>query len=155
MITRRRPRDVIPLDGDDHRAVVGLADGKPVEVGHAGDRRGVVQIGHDLNALLEGEGGVLVRAGRGLTDKCRLTGDVPELSESRDNERLRGGRNGVIAETGVRSCPETPILFVSKPRFISRSCGALLSRNVSSMVPVKLIAESAAPPTAGPYRGSR
>src|SRR5271165_1819856 len=43
---------------------------------------------------------------------------------------------------------ETPILFVSRPRFIRRSSVGLLSRNVSVRVLVQLAAESAAPPTA-------
>ena len=43
---------------------------------------------------------------------------------------------------------ETPILSISRPRFIRRSSVGLLSRNVSVSVPVQLAAESAAPPTA-------
>ena len=58
----QRPSYVIPLDWDNHGAVIGLADGEPFEMGDTGDRRAVVQIGHYLNALLEGDGVVFVLA---------------------------------------------------------------------------------------------
>src|SRR5271157_1979068 len=99
----RRPRYVIPLDWDDHGAVFGLADGESFEMGDTGDRRAVVQIGHQLDALLEGDGVVFVLAGRGLTDEFRLTWDVAELREGGDEDRLGGGRNGVVVQEGVGS----------------------------------------------------
>jgi hypothetical protein len=49
-----------------------------------GNGRAVVQIGHQLDALLEGEGVMFVLAGRGLLDQFRLTWDVAELREGGD-----------------------------------------------------------------------
>ena len=69
----------------------------------ASDRRAVVQIGHQLDALLVSDGVVFVLAGRGLTDECRLTGDVAELREGGDENRLGSGRNGVVVQEGVGS----------------------------------------------------
>ena len=77
------PRHIVPLDRDDHGAVIGLADGEAVEMGDAGNRRSIVQLGHDLGALLKGEGVVFVLAVRGLEDKLALTGNVPELRRGR------------------------------------------------------------------------
>jgi hypothetical protein len=56
-----------------------------------------------LDALLEGDGVVFVLAGRCLTDEFRLTGDVAELREGGDEDRLSGGRNGVVVQEGVVS----------------------------------------------------
>ena len=69
----------------------------------ASDRRAVVQIGRQLDALLVSDGVVFVLAGRGLTDECRLTGDVAELREGGDEDRLGSGRNGVVIQEGVGS----------------------------------------------------
>ena len=52
--------------------------------GVAGDWRSVIQIGHQLDALLEGDGIVFVLAGRGLTD------EIPP-----DRGRCRPARCGV------------------------------------------------------------
>jgi hypothetical protein len=102
MLGQRRPCCVIPLDGDDDRAIVSLADSEAVEMGDANDRRAVVQIGHQLDALLEGDGVVFFLAGRGLPDQFRLTWDVAELRECGDEDRLGCRRNGIIVEEGVR-----------------------------------------------------
>jgi hypothetical protein len=53
-----------------------------------------------LDALLEGDGVVFVLAGCGLTDECRLTGDVTELREGGDEDRLGSGRNGIVVQEG-------------------------------------------------------
>ena len=55
-------------------------------MGDAGDWRGTVQPGQDLNALLKRESIVFVLAIRGLEDELTLTGDVPELREGVDDE---------------------------------------------------------------------
>ncbi len=60
---------IIPLDWDDHGAVFGLADGEPFETGDTRDRRAVVQVGHQLGALLEGDTLLFVSAVRGLKDE--------------------------------------------------------------------------------------
>ena len=49
------------------------------------------RLGHDLDALLKGEAVVFVLAVRGLEDELALTGNVPELPEGGDDERLRSG----------------------------------------------------------------
>ena len=49
--------------------------------GVAGDWRSVIQIGHQLDALLEGDGIVFVLAGRGLTDEIPLDRDVADLRD--------------------------------------------------------------------------
>ena len=53
--------------------------------------RSIVELGHDLDALLKGEGVVFVLAVRGLEDKLALTGNVPELREGGDDKRLGSG----------------------------------------------------------------
>ncbi|HEY5705109.1 MAG TPA: hypothetical protein VIS96_06005 [Terrimicrobiaceae bacterium] len=62
-----------------------------VEMGDAGNRRRFVQLGHNLGALLKGEGVVFVLAVRGLEDELALTGDVPKLPEGGNDERLSSG----------------------------------------------------------------
>src|SRR5208337_1694482 len=101
----RRPCYVVPLDWNDHGPVIGLADGEPAEMRDAGDRPAVVQIGHQLGTLLEGDRVVFVLAGRGLTDEFGLAGDVAELREGCDEDRLGGRRNSVVIQEGVSGRP--------------------------------------------------
>ena len=60
-------------------------------MGDAGNRRSIVQLGSNLDALLKGEGVVFVLAVRGLEDELALTGDVSELREGGDDKRLGSG----------------------------------------------------------------
>src|ERR1700743_2514894 len=82
------PSHIVPLDRDDDRAVVGLTDRKTVEMGDARNRGSVVQVSHDLSALLKGEAIVFILAVGSLEDKLALAGNVPELTQGGDGERL-------------------------------------------------------------------
>jgi hypothetical protein len=57
----------------------------------ASDHRAVVQICHQLDALLISDGIVFVLTGCGLSDQCRLAGEVAELREGGDESRLGSG----------------------------------------------------------------
>ena len=58
-----------------------------------------------MRALLERDCVMFVLARRSLADEFGLTGDIAELRKSCDEDRLGGGRNGVVIQEGVSSPP--------------------------------------------------
>ena len=104
-------------------------------MGDTNHRRAVVQIGHQLNALLVGDGVVFVLAGRGLTDEFRLTRDVPELREGGDEDCLGGGRDGVVVQEGVgSSAGDTHIIRQQAEIYQAQIRGAFFAQCIGESV---------------------